>query len=135
LQAVKRQVLAKLKHQLHIRYRWGGISPRSGFDCSGLVYYAYSAVLRVELPRTANGMYHFSRAPRVQKKRLSAGDLVFFHMHHRWEADHMGVYLGHGRFIQAPCTGERVHISNLNTPYWRHHYLGARRLMTLNNIR
>ncbi|HCW46992.1 MAG TPA: endopeptidase, partial [Erwiniaceae bacterium] len=62
-------------------------------------------------------------------------DLVFFRINNRGAADHVGVYLGNGRFIQSPRTGKDIQISQLSDDYWERHYVGARRVMTPKTIR
>ncbi|REC94780.1 C40 family peptidase [Kushneria indalinina] len=121
--------------QLGRPYLWGGTTPQAGFDCSGLIYYAFRDLLSGELPRTANGMYHWSQAAPVATDSLKRGDLVFFRIKAASAADHVGVYLGDGRFIQAPRTGENIRISSLEGAYWQRHYLGARRLLTGETVR
>ncbi|OHV12096.1 C40 family peptidase [Kushneria phosphatilytica] len=134
-QQIRHRAIQTLMAQVGVPYQWGGESPSTGFDCSGLVYFAYQQLLAIDLPRTANGMYHFSAAEHVTRHKLQRGDLVFFRIHSGPAvADHVGVYLGKGRFIQAPRTGERIHVSSLNNSYWRQHYLGARRVLSLRNI-
>ena len=85
-------------------YRYGGSSP-SGFDCSGLVAYVYGR-LGVELPHNAAAQYAYGRP--VDRSHLRPGDLVFFH-----GLGHVGLYIGRGRIIHAPQTGERVEIQRL----------------------
>lgn len=123
-------VIARLKKQLGKPYVWGGESPGEGFDCSGLVFYAYNQVLRHKLPRTANAMYQDGHFKRVRPEKLRRGDLVFFKIHRRTGADHVGVYLGDGQFIEAPRTGLNIRISQLSDDFWQDHYLGARRILT-----
>ncbi len=60
-------------------YHWGGASPRTGFDCSGLVYYAYKDLVKIRIPRTANEMYHLRDAAPIERSELKSGDLVFFY--------------------------------------------------------
>ncbi|KYP97487.1 hypothetical protein BG74_03025 [Sodalis-like endosymbiont of Proechinophthirus fluctus] len=134
-QRAKLIAMAKLMSQVGKPYRWGGKSPTTGFDCSGLIYYAYKDLIRVPLPRTANEMYHLRDAAPVKKSELESGDLVFFRIRNRGAADHVGVYLGNGRFIQSPCTGRDIRISYLSEGYWQEHYVGARRVMTPTTIR
>ena len=124
----------RLEQQLGKPYVWGGVNPDRGFDCSGLVFYAYNKILAAKLPRTANEMYHYRRATIVENRDLRRGDLLFFHIHSREMADHMGVYLGEGQFIESPRTGETIRVSQLSEPFWQVHYLGARRILTENTI-
>ncbi len=112
----------------------GGTRPDKGFDCSGLVFYAYNKILEAKLPRTANEMYHYRRATIVANNDLRRGDLLFFHIHSREIADHMGVYLGDGQFIESPRTGETIRVSRLAEPFWQDHFLGARRILTEETI-
>ncbi len=94
-------------------YRYGGASP-SGFDCSGLVYYAYhKAGYRV--PRTSQLQYQDSLP--VKSAHAREGDLLFFRI--EGKVSHVGVYLGNRQFIHAPASGKRVSITSLDNPYWR----------------
>ena len=124
-------MVRKAIRQLGKPYVYGGSSPRTGFDCSGLVYFIYDKMFTPHLPRTANNMFHMRSASRVRRGQLETGDLVFFHIHssQHSHADHVGIYLGNNRFIEAPHTGSRIRISHLDNDYWRKHYLGARRLL------
>ena len=134
VQKATKVAMNKLMQQIGKPYRWGGSSPRTGFDCSGLVYYAYKDLVKIRIPRTANEMYHYRRATIVANRDLRRGDLLFFHIHSRDIADHMGVYLGQGQFIESPRTGETIRVSNLSDDFWQDHYLGARRILTENTI-
>ncbi|MFC0227069.1 C40 family peptidase [Serratia aquatilis] len=134
-QRAKQTAMAKLMHQMGKPYRWGGTSPVTGFDCSGLIYYAYKDVVKIKMPRTANEMYHLRDAAPVKRSELEKGDLVFFRINNRGTADHVGVYLGNGKFIQSPRTGEEIRISQLDNDYWQNHYIGARRVVTPKTIR
>lgn len=124
-----RTVIHRLESQLGKPYLWGGNSPTDGFDCSGLVFYAFNHVLERKLPRTANGMYRDNGLKSVRQSSLKKGDLVFFNINQRPGADHVGVYLGDGRFIEAPRTGLKIRISQLSDDFWQSHYLGARRVL------
>ncbi len=134
-QHAKQTAMNKLMKQVGKPYRWGGTSPNTGFDCSGLIYYAYKDVIRIKMPRTANEMYHLRDAAPVKRAELESGDLVFFNIANRGVADHVGVYLGNGKFIQSPRTGEEIRISMLDNDYWQDHYVGARRVVTPKTIR
>ncbi|BDH46140.1 hypothetical protein TUM12370_21840 [Salmonella enterica subsp. enterica serovar Choleraesuis] len=135
VQNAQQTAMNKLMGQLGKPYRWGGSSPRTGFDCSGLVYYAYKDLVKIRIPRTANEMYHLRDAAPVDKDELKSGDLVFFRTHGRGTADHVGVYVGNGKFIQSPRTGRDIQITSLSSDYWQRHYIGARRVMTPGTIR
>jgi len=129
------RIVDRLEDQLGKPYVWGGTSPTNGFDCSGLVFYAYNKLLATKLPRTANEMYHDKRARPVAKRDLKRGDLIFFGIHSEGDhADHVGVYLGDGDFIEAPRTGLNIRISHFDGDFWQDHYLGARRILTADNI-
>ncbi len=107
VQKAQSTAMSKLMDQIGKPYRWGGTSPRTGFDCSGLVYYAYKDLVKIHIPRTANEMYHLRDARPVDRGELQSGDLVFFRTRGRGTADHVGVYVGNGKFIQSPRTGTR----------------------------
>jgi cell wall-associated NlpC family hydrolase len=107
-------------------YRWGGNTPQSGFDCSGLVNYVYRNVLELHLPRTSRDLARV-QGPRIPERQLASGDLVFFG--NRGEVSHVGIYVGEGRFVHAPSTGGTVRLDRLDGAYWRDHYSGARRVL------
>lgn len=134
-QKARETAMNKLMGQLGKPYQWGGTSPHTGFDCSGLVWYAYKDLVKFKLPRTANEMYHLRDAAPIKRELLEKGDLVFFRINNRGAADHVGVYLGNGKFIQSPRTGKDIQISALSEDYWQKHYVGARRMMTPKTIR
>ncbi|WP_428946023.1 C40 family peptidase [Pantoea sp. FN060301] len=134
-QKARQTAMSKLMGQLGKPYIRGGASPDTGFDCSGLVWYAYKDLVRFKIPRTANEMYHLRDAAAVKRSELEKGDLVFFRITGRGTADHVGVYLGNGKFIQSPSTGKDIQVSALGDNYWRQHYVGARRVMTPGSIR
>ena len=104
-------------------YRYGGTSPRTGFDCSGFVQHVY-ARYGIKLPRRSRDMA--AALQRVQAGEQCSGDLVFFHVHHPYS--HVGIYLGQGHFIHAAGRAHpRVMISALNTGYWAKRLAGFRR--------
>lgn len=134
-QKARETAMNKLMGQLGKPYQWGGTSPHTGFDCSGLVWYAYKDLVKFKIPRTANEMYHLRDAAAVKRDSLEKGDLVFFRIAGRGTADHVGVYLGNGKFIQSPRTGKDIQISALTEDYWQRHYVGARRVVTPKTVR
>lgn len=107
-------------------YRYGGNTPDSGFDCSGLVTYVYRDMLDLRLPRTSHELAQV-QGPKIAEERLAPADLVFFGT--RGNVSHVGIYVGEGRFVHAPSTGGTVRLDHLDGPYWRDHYTGARRVV------
>jgi cell wall-associated NlpC family hydrolase len=106
---------------LGIPYVWGGSSPASGFDCSGLIMYVYAQV-GVSLPHHAASQYNYG-VP-VSRDALEPGDLVFFN-----GLGHAGIYIGGGQFIHAPHTGDVVKISSLSDSWYAATWYGARRIL------
>ena len=100
-------------------YRWAGASP-SGFDCSGFVMYVYSR-LGISLPHNSSQLWGVGRS--VSRGNLQPGDIVFFN-----GLSHVGIYIGHGRFIHSPHTGDVVRVQRLTESWYRTTYDGARRL-------
>jgi cell wall-associated NlpC family hydrolase len=109
-----------------VDYRYGGETPESGVDCSGLVRYVFQQVTGVTLPRTSKELSRLGNT--VASADLVPGDLVFFNTR-RLPFSHVGIYLGDNRFIHAPSTGSEVEISRLSESYWQKHFNGARRLV------
>ena len=107
-------------------YRWGGTSPEGGFDCSGLVGYVFRTI-GIDLPRVSRSMANEGTAV-VDRTALTEGDLVFFGK--RGRVDHVGIYIGQGKFVHAPRTGRDVTVSSMDSGYWSNKYLQARRLAT-----
>lgn len=108
-----------------VPYRFGGRSPRSGFDCSGLVQTVY-AKWGIYLPRAARAQY--TQGIPVKPGELQAGDLVFLKNTYKRGLSHVGIYIGAGCFIHAARPGKGVCLSRLSDTYNRHHWAGARRL-------
>ncbi len=105
---------------LGVPYVFGGTSS-SGFDCSGYVQHVF-AMAGIHLPRTADAQYYAG----AHVRELRPGDLVFFQTYLPGPS-HVGIYLGHGRFVHASSHG--VMVSSLSEPYWENRYLGARNLI------
>jgi len=104
-----------------VPYRWGGSSPTSGFDCSGLVYWAYGR-LGVELPHSSYALYGEGRS--VARSRMKPGDVLFFS-----GLGHVGLYLGRGRMVHAPHSGRTVEVVTLDRSHYGERLVGVRRLV------
>jgi len=111
---------------LGVKYRLGGRSPETGFDCSGLVMHVFERAWGLLLPPGTEALSKVG-APVKQLKELLPGDLVFYNTRNR-PYSHVGIYLGDGRFVHAPRPGARVRVESVRTPYWRERFDGARRL-------
>ena len=107
-------------------YRNGGLSPQTGFDCSGLVAYVYREGAGMALPRNTQELSHAGRP--VGPDALRPGDLVFYNTQRR-AYSHVGIYLGENRFIHAPSSGGEVRVEDLHADYWMRRYSGARRVI------
>jgi len=110
----QRSIQSLARAQLGVPYRYGGNSPRQGFDCSGLVRYVHNQA-GLNIPRSTREQYRSSTP--VSLNKIKAGDLLFFRIR-RSRADHVAIYLGKGRMIHAPSSGKAVEITSLNNPYW-----------------
>lgn len=109
-------------NQVGIPYRYGGSTPR-GFDCSGLVQYAYQAA-GVNVPRTTGQLWSAARA--VDGSDMRPGDLLFFNI--EGKMSHVGMYVGGRRFVHAPQSGRRVSVASLDSPFYRRALLRAGRV-------
>lgn len=115
-------VVRTARQQVGTPYRYGGSTPR-GFDCSGLVHYAYQRA-GIKVPRTTSGLMR--RAHRVALSKLRPGDVLFFRVDPP-KVSHVGIYIGHGEFVHAPSSGKQVSYASLNNDYWSHHVVSAGR--------
>lgn len=111
-----------------IPYRYGGSSPETGFDCSGLINYVYREAVGMALPRTTAGLNALS-AKNPPVGSLQPGDLVLFAMNGGNRVNHAGIYVGDGRFLHAPSTGGKVRVDSMQANFWQRTYTGARRVL------
>ncbi len=110
---------------LGLDYRYGGSSPETGFDCSGLVAHVFREAYGIRLPQNARAQSEYG--VRVSLAELRAGDLVFYNTLNR-PFSHVGIYLGDGRFVHAPKTGAQVRVEPIRGSYWMKRFDGARRI-------
>ena len=107
--------------EVGVPYRWGGESPAGGFDCSGLVRWAYGQV-GIDLPHSSYALYGQGR--RVGTANLEPGDILFFE-----GLGHVGLYLGKGRMVHAPQTGRNVEVVRLTGSNYGMRLIAARRVV------
>ncbi len=105
-------------------YRWGGNSPKDGFDCSGLTMTVYR-LNGLELPRSSREQYLLGTP--VSREELRGGDLVFFATNGGNRISHVGIYSGQDRFIHAPGRGKYIRTTSMSNSYFKSHFQGARR--------
>jgi cell wall-associated NlpC family hydrolase len=105
-----------------VPYRWGGASLTGGFDCSGLVHWAYGR-LGIEVPHSSYALYDLGR--RVRRSRMKPGDVLFFS-----GLGHVGLYLGRDRMVHAPQSGRNVEVVTLGRSHYGQRLVGARRIAT-----
>lgn len=124
--ASRADVVVQALSLLGTPYRFGGATPESGFDCSGLVRHVFASVLNRDLPRRSEEISGFGEP--VSRAELQPGDLVFFNTLRR-AFSHVAIYIGDGRFVHAPAKNGRVRIEGLDDRYWATRFDGARRLL------
>ena len=105
-------------------YRYGGNTPDSGFDCSGLIVYVFREAAAHSLPRTVRQIAQAGQP--VRYRTVRTGDIVLFDTAGRFS--HAGIYVGNGRFVHAPSTGGVVRLDGVHARYWRPRFSGVRRV-------
>ncbi len=113
---------------LGVRYKRGGNTAETGFDCSGFVRAIYEQSFGLILPRSAGEQAKATQ--KIDRDDLKPGDLVFFNtMRHAFS--HVGMYVGDGKFIHSPRSGAQVRVEDMDVAYWRKRFNGARRVATV----
>jgi Cell wall-associated hydrolases (invasion-associated proteins) len=120
-------VISTANSVLGVKYVYGGASPSTGFDCSGLVLYAFSKA-GVTLPHNAS-MQSTLGVP-VSRASLQPGDVIFFSTDGSGSINHNGIYIGNGSFINAQSGAGDVQVASLSVSYWSSKYITARRYIS-----
>ena len=111
-----------------VKYRYGGKSADTGFDCSGFIRHVFAETLALALPHSSYAMSKLGN--NIEKDGLQPGDLVFYRtLKHSFS--HVGLYIGDGRFVHAPSRGKTVEIVDMDNAYWRKRFNGARRVISV----
>lgn len=118
-------VVKTARTQIGAPYKYGGASPRTGFDCSGLILWSYNQY-GMRVPRLARDQAAAGKA--VKRNDLRQGDIVVFRISAR-SGIHTGLYSGNGKFIHSPSTGKKIREDSLNAAYWKRRYVSARRVI------
>jgi cell wall-associated NlpC family hydrolase len=111
--------------QTGVKYKYGGITPDSGFDCSGFVRYVFQQAANLTLPHGARAISQVGT--KISKDELQPGDLVFFNTL-RSVTSHVGIYVGNNRFIHSPSAGGTISVTDMNDAYWAKRFTGARHI-------
>jgi lipoprotein Spr len=123
-----------LSHGLSLlgtRYRYGGSSVKSGFDCSGFIGYLFKEELGMQLPRSSRDMINID-APLVARDELEPGDLLFFSTNGRNRVSHAGIYMGDNQFIHSSSSRSGgVRVDSLDDRYWSRTFIEAKRALAM----
>jgi len=120
---LRKEIVRTANQFIGVRYRWGGQSSGTGFDCSGLTMVVYR-LNGLELPRSSRQQWKAGRP--VYQEQLLKGDLVFFATIGGERVSHVGIYIGNNKFLHAPSSGRKIRISSMSNKYYKSRYLGAR---------
>jgi len=120
---LRKEIVRTANRFIGVRYRWGGQSSDTGFDCSGLTLVVYR-LNGLELPRASRQQWKAGRP--VYPGQLSKGDLVFFATTGSGRVSHVGIYIGNDKFLHAPGSGRKIRISSMSNKYYKSRYKGAR---------
>ncbi|MBL0900173.1 MAG: C40 family peptidase [Reyranella sp.] len=118
------RLVSRAMNYLGTPYRYGGTSPKTGFDCSGFVYYLYGAVFGQTIGRMPHEMVR--QGVTVSRNELQKGDLVLFGS--RGTYTHIGIYAGNDRFVHATHRDSPVMVTHMDADYYRQRFMTAVRL-------
>ena len=117
-------LISTARSQTGLRYKAGGSTPETGFDCSGFVCWTFGEH-GIKLPRTTTEQMKVGKA--VRKEDLQPGDIVAFKISNR-RGYHTGIYTGNGMFIHSPRSGKHISESSMEEAYWKKRFITARRV-------
>lgn len=124
-------ILERGKELIGTRYRFGGTTEKSGFDCSGFIGYLFREEAGMNLPRSTREMINVD-APTVSRSKLKPGDLLFFSTNGRGRVSHAGIYLGDNQFIHSSSRRSGgVRIDSLGDRYWSKTFMEAKRALAM----
>ena len=124
-------ILERGKSLIGTRYRFGGTSQSSGFDCSGFIGYLFREEAGMTLPRSTRDMINV-KAPLVARNKLKPGDLLFFSTNGRGRVSHAGIYLGDDQFIHSSSRRSGgVRVDSLGDTYWSKTFIEAKRALAM----
>ena len=113
------------------RYRFGGVSAKTGFDCSGFVGFLFKEEAGIQLPRSTREMINLD-APLISRNELEPGDVIFFNNRGRGRVTHAGIYLGDDQFIHSSSSRSGgVRVDSLDDSYWKRSYMEAKRVLAM----
>ena len=131
LPALADSILERGMSLIGTRYRFGGTSEASGFDCSGFIGYLFREEAGMKLPRSTREMINV-KAPQVARNNLKPGDLLFFSTNGRGRVSHAGIYLGDDQFIHSSSRRSGgVRIDSLGDRYWSKTFIEAKRALAM----
>ena len=122
-EALREAIVTTARRYVGVPYRWGGESPRTGFDCSGLTMVVYR-LNGLDLPRSSRQQWQVGIS--INRQQLRKGDLVFFATRGGSKVSHVGIYAGGDKFLHAPGRGRRIQTDSLYSKYYSARYVGAR---------
>ena len=120
---IRAEIVTAAKRYVGVPYRWGGESPTTGFDCSGLTMVVYR-INGLNLPRSSRQQWNVGKP--IDRRQLQKGDLVFFATAGGGKVSHVGIYAGRDIFLHAPGRGRKIQTASLSSKYFKTRYMGAR---------
>ena len=121
--SMRAEILKVARKKIGTPYRAGAAGPNA-FDCGGFTQFVFRRALGIDIGRSS--LNQFQRVERISKKKARPGDLVFFFER---GAQHVGIYIGNGKMIDAPRAGEKVRVSPISGSWWGRSFTGVGRIL------